>query len=774
MLQLRLAGRGVQLAALLAALSVVESSAKAAVPATLARATIRFALLAAAGEPAAQAIPAHVAALAAGVTRAMLLSKAKIAVILLLTGGLFLAGAGGVTRQLPATGQPPAQSAQTGARRPALPPAPTNEAAQSPDAADKDTITCAGRVLGPDGKPVAGARLYAKGGYKKGQEFSREEPSPLGTSGPDGRFKFAIPRVKPLNEATSVTAMAANYGAGWVEIPADGNADDLTLRLVKDDVPITGQIVDLEGKPVAGATLLLRQIDAAPGEDLIPWLEAVKAKEGLNLALPFPYQQLELRYLSRYTDAVSGKVTTDAEGRFRLTGIGRNRLARVQLDSPTIASQYLRILTRPGATVEAVWGGDGESGIPRQVWAYYGASFRHAAAPARPIVGVVRDRDTKQPLAGVTIRSLNGLGSGTNVHTTTDAQGRYRLSGIPKGEDERVVAIPPNDLPYVASTAGVPDTKGLGPVTVDIGLKRGVWIEGKVTDKVTGKPVRAQVEYFALSTNPNLREYAGFDAARPDQDEGNEDGSYRVVGLPGPGLVAVRHKGDSYLRANERDDGYGKESPDDFLGTEPLGLVPKNYSAVAPVKPAAVRAVKRDLTLDPGRTFTGTVLGPDGRPLAGSRSFGLINPRWEREASKTAEFTVHAFNPRRPREVFFQHPETGLVGIMPSPKENGGTVTVRLGPGAAVTGRLVDSDGRPRAGVELRLILHTKKLGQVPGSSQRVQTDREGRFRIAALLPTYEYQLAVLDARLPLGEGLGSGKTKDLGAVQIRSEPPNE
>jgi hypothetical protein len=485
---------------------------------------------------------------------------------------------------------------------------------------------------------------------------------------------------------------------------------------------------------------------------------------------------VELKYLPRLTAAVSGKATTDAAGRFRLTGIGRNRLARVQLDGPTIVSQYLRILTRPGATIEATWGGDGQSGIPHAQWAYYGANFRHAAAPTKPIVGVVRDKDTKEPLAGVTIRSLNGLGSGTNVETTTDAQGRYRLAGLSKGKDLRIVAIPPRDLPYVVMSSDVPDTNGLDPVTADLELRRGVWIEGKITDKATGQPVRAAVAYFALSTNPNLGAYRGFDAASLDLGEGKEDGSYRVLGLPGPGLVAVKYDKDRYLRATERNDEYGKESADGFLDTLPLSLMPINYGAVASVDPAkGVRSVKRDMTLDPGWTFTGTVLGPDGKPLAGARGCGLTNrtsrARWDGEARKTAEFTVRSFNPRRPREVFFQHAEMGLVGVVQPPSENGGAVTVRMEPGAAVTGRLVDADGRPRAGVELELIVRTAKDGgEAFGSPQPVQTDPDGRFRIGALLPTYEYQLSDRKGRLPAGAGLGSGKTKDLGDVQIKAE----
>ena len=60
------------------------------------------------------------------------------------------------------------------------------------------------------------------------------------------------------------------------------------------------------------------------------------------------------------------------------------------------------------------------------------------AGPTKPIVGVVRDKDTKKPLAGITIRSDKLPGSPFRgediVQTTTDAEGRYRLTGMPKGE----------------------------------------------------------------------------------------------------------------------------------------------------------------------------------------------------------------------------------------------------------------------------------------------------------------------------------------------------
>src|SRR5205807_589639 len=117
-------------------------------------------------------------------------------------------------------------------------------------------------------------------------------------------------------------------------------SDDLTLRLVAER-PITAQIVDLEGKPVPGVTLHVLEVRAADGNDLGPWLEAARGSKGRS-------DELEWRYLARATIAPAPRSTADTEGRLRLAGIGRDRLVVAKLEGPTIASQLLRIVTRPG------------------------------------------------------------------------------------------------------------------------------------------------------------------------------------------------------------------------------------------------------------------------------------------------------------------------------------------------------------------------------------------------------------------------------------------
>jgi RNA polymerase sigma factor (sigma-70 family) len=765
-LQRQLDRRGIKLAALLAALSVAESASRGAVPAGLSRAAIRLGPLVAAGEPAAGAIPPHVAALAAGVTRAMSTSKLKVATAVLLAVGLVAAGAGTLARQGVAAGERPAESPRAADPKPAA----------AKPAGDQGDLAFAGRVLGPDGRPVAGAKLFLTLSWSY---VKRPAPSPVrATTGEDGRFQFTVPKAKYGEHVTAVVATAPGCGPAWVEVNPDAAKDKLELRLVKDDVPLAGRVVDLQGRPVGGATVRALQLLASPKEDLGPWLEALRGRqEGSH--------QLERQHLPRQLlvpeiPGLPHAATTDADGRFRLTGIGRERVVALQIEGPTIATRQVRAMTRAGETALAPeWKTERGPGRTRPtLLAHYGATFTHAAAPTKPVVGVVRDKDTSQPLAGVTVQSYklahDPMHGRDFIQTKTDALGRYRLTGLPKGPDNKIIVVPRDDQPYVTVHAVVPDTDALTPVTVDFALKRGVWVEGKISDKVTGKPAGryVQLSYYSMYNNPNLRDYPGFEHVhfgRPTNlDRVKEDGSYRVVGLPGPGLLAVQYT-DRYLLATERDGPEGTREP--FLNTAPFAVSGISYNALTPVNPPkGADSFRRDVTLDPGWSFKGTVLGPDDKPLAGARPFGLSGwGGWQHGPLKTAEFTVHAFNPHRPRDLLFQHREEGLVGVAQPPKANGGAVTVRLERGATVTGRLVDADGQPRAGAELNLTFRRKGGMMWHGfSPERVRTDGEGRFRIEALLSGCEYRLDDHQGYRALRDSLRPGETKDLGDVRLK------
>ncbi len=171
-------------------------------------------------------------------------------------------------------------------------------AATSPPDAPKgesrtaDAIVFRGRVVDPDGRPFAGARLYLNFSRRE----DRDRPQALrATSDRDGRFRFAVartdfdrPHLEPWQNAR-VVAFADGYAASGSDSDTYDHDRDLTVRLARDDVPVTGRLVDLEGRPVGGATIRVVEISAAPGGDLGRWIAAVAAREGTIYDLAFRY-----------------------------------------------------------------------------------------------------------------------------------------------------------------------------------------------------------------------------------------------------------------------------------------------------------------------------------------------------------------------------------------------------------------------------------------------------------------------------------------------------
>src|SRR5262249_32850934 len=126
-----------------------------------------------------------------------------------------------------------------------------------------DMVTISGRVLDPDGKPFEGAELTVCWAWRR-HVLKPSKPKVQATSGPDGRFSFTFS--KSTIDARSlywrksyekpylqVVAAADGFAPAW-EVVHGSEIKELTLSLVKDDVPIEGRVVDLQGRPVVGAS----------------------------------------------------------------------------------------------------------------------------------------------------------------------------------------------------------------------------------------------------------------------------------------------------------------------------------------------------------------------------------------------------------------------------------------------------------------------------------------------------------------------------------------
>jgi RNA polymerase sigma factor (sigma-70 family) len=737
-LQRRLARRGINLAALLAALSIAESAGKAAVPAVLARAAVRGGLLAVAGESAGPMIPSPVAALAAGVTKAMFRSRARMTVIAVFAAGLLALGAGVLARQ----DHGPEDAPPLAPREPAGPAAARGD--------EDATVVVSGRVLDPDGKPVPGAQVYCV----RLMAYRRESPPPpppaQATTTADGSFCFRIAKkgFQTADErkwwsAVTLTGVAAGHGVGWNTVVKPEALRDVTIALVKDDVPVNGRVVDLEGKPIRGVTVRVTGLLAPTG------------------------------LLDPAVVGLGQPVVTGADGRFRLTGIGRDRKLSLRFDGPTIETRVEVATTRPGSAGRLHDGGWFPPGN-----SIFGATFDHAAAPTKPVVGVVRDRDTGKPLAGVTIQGRVAGLSSAYLHTTTDARGHYRLVGLARAGGQDIYAIPAAGQPYLASARTVGHSPGLDPVAVDFALRRGVLIRGRVTDKATGQPVRARVEYFVFVTNPHLRDAPGFAGSSGTISWTGDDGAFTLVGLPGRGLVAARDVDpDRFIAAAGADRIAGADARGLFR-THPHICMPINYHTLVEVNPAkGAEGVTCNVALDPGKTITGLIVGPDGKPVEGVSIEGSwrMPHAYRQEVLPTARFTLTAINPRDARPFFFRRDDRDLGAAVSFTGDERMPVTVRLQRCATLTGRVVDEDGRPRARLQVTGEILKGQLNLAEGwyGFLWATTDGDGRFRIEHVIPGVRVGLAIqsgagITGRLVPELVLKAGETRNLGDIRGR------
>ncbi len=760
-LQLRLSRRGVELTALLAATALATPPASA-LPAVL---------------PTTQAaLSPAIVALVDGGSSLLSFGKAKLTAALVLALSI-LSGAGLWMYHEDAL--PAAAASPPAAKENADRPQPRKIAEEN-----DPSVEISGRVVDPDGKPVRGAKLVFTYSF-----YAKVPHKVWAVSTAEGRFAFTLP-VKELDnrfskqkwwEDTYVVAAAEGYGFAAARLDKAG-AVDLTLRLVKDDVPIRGRVIDLQGKPVAGARVRISNntLGIAKKGDLTGFLADLKAGNGHGS------EHLAWLYSPAF-DLLFPPVTTGADGRFVMKGVGRERIALLRIEGPAIATQEVQVMTRAHEKIQLPENKDFPKG---RMVTYYGANGEFLAALSRPVVGIVRDKDTGKPLVGVTVESDRIARDPKNgfLRTTTDKDGRYRIDGLPKGDGNEIMArtsdysAPPDgelssQRPYLFAVKRVGNPLGLGPVTVDFALKRGLWVEGRVTDRKTGQPLSASIHYFCFHDNPNAKELAPlvrFDNWR----QSRKDGYFQMPVLPGRGLIAVRAYQDHYVMGvgAEKIKGPRDQNVNDLFITQPHFCFARNFHALVEIDPrAGEESIHCDLILEPGRSLKGTVLGPDGKPLAGACVSGLKDMGYWLNIG--ADFTVESLQPNKPRVLQFVHEGKKLVGMVVLRGDEKVPLSVRLEPSGALTGRLVTPQGDPVAGVSVTCgaILKDKGLALHP-TALDVRTDRDGRFRIGGLKPGLKYSFGVTTGsyvREIVGGGpenvtIRAGETKDLGELRIK------
>src|SRR5438132_1059792 len=148
--------------------------------------------------------------------------------------------------------------------------------------------------------------------------------------------------------------------------------------------------------------------------------------------------------------------------------------------------------------------------------------------------------------------------------------------------------------------------------------------------------------------------------------------------------------------------------------------------------PVGTEKLTADLQLDPGKTVAGKVVGPDGKPFRGATVAGLAGTLEVPATLKDDTFTAAALLPEDSRTVAAVHAGKKLAGTVVVSGAASATPVVRLGKWGILTGRVVDHDGKPIAGVRVRLYFEDRAAALLHhhlAGDQSATTDAAGRFR---------------------------------------------
>ena len=647
------------------------------------------------------------------------------------------------------------------------PPAPRSD--DKPAAEEKKEKAIRGHVLDPEGKPAVEAKVY----LLPTDPPIGAAPKVRAVTDKDGRFSFSGPQ-----HGGQLFVTADGFAPAWAVKP--GKPEDIPLRLVRDDVAVRGRLLDLQGQPVAGATVRVHALKASPDGKLDKWLEAVKVRrDGLHT---------EYAYLRAFRNAALPHfypaATTDKEGRFEIKGIGRERAAALIVEGPTIATQEINVLTRPGVAEVRV---TRYAEFPTdELLIYRTPTFDLSAAPCRIISGVVRDKASGKPLAGAVVRLSKPIGNPATIfiETTADKDGKFRLTGAPlKPRPHRVnsvVALPPSGEAFLAVSQPMPAGKDERPATLNFDLLRGVWLEGVVKDKATGRGVQAELAYLVLPGGPDedaLRNvfFSPFGLGR----QSDAMGRFRFVVAASRGVIGARaiDQGRDHYRIGIGADAIAGETkrPDGTIAFDgyPMDIQSDQFDTLAEVKPEKeTKTLTCNLVLDPGRSVTVQVRGPDGKSVGGSRGWDNSRAAFGSTGSPPSSRCTAWRRGEADAAVAASGEEPGRP--LRDQGRRARASACEAGTGSLGQGPALDDSGRPLKNAEIYLFFQEGKTIPPQMIAREVRTDADGKFHIDGLLPAMMWSATVQEPdemyrRTLFAElSLKNGETKDFGDMKPR------
>jgi hypothetical protein len=668
----------------------------------------------------------------------------------------------------------------------------------------------AGRVVGPDGKPILRARVYIA---PDDQKLKNVGPVRAETDA-EGRFEFNAPDMTytqldglPARRQGLLIAFAEGFAPDWMVTWGENGGSfrshwdpvkgaEMTLRLAKDDVAIHGRLLGPDGKGLGGAHVRLIGLMVPYKQDLDQHLNREANRSAMGVT---DYARQLMR--PDVLPGITAETQTDAGGRFIMRGLGRDRLALLEVSAPSVVDTRITVMTRLARDAEI---GRDDHGKPTSM--IYGAGFILQLKPGRTITGVVRDRDTHEPIPGMWVGqnadAMKGLVDG-DYCWKTDANGRFQITGLnPDIANQQIMAFPRPGQPYLMATAVARERS-----EVLIECMRSIPFNLHLVDE-RGQPIEAEVTYHDILPNPHVAELKNYDARLAINYAARKgNGTYEGFVLPGPGAVLVKMPSTFHYRPAHVDPkaffapGRTNWTKQDHISTygnhDTLMINPgwwmdqHDYAAIVLVNPPVDSPpLKLSATVVRDKPRRVSLVDPEGNPVVGAMGDGLTFHPWDSEPRlRAATFSITRLHPDRLRRITFTHEDRKLIGFLPARGDGDTPYIVRMEPWATLTGRIVDENGQPQApegpliAQQLPVLYLGNWHGIVTNSDPTVgehpgaPTNAEGRFRLERMVPGLRYSAEIYHGTS--GRYLGMafenvvlqpGQVRDLG--DIRTKPP--
>jgi RNA polymerase sigma factor (sigma-70 family) len=727
-LQERLVRRGIAPSAAVAAAtgtSLLGGHATAAVPPVLMQATASAAAAIASGGALGGIVSAALSSMIREEVRSMMTVRFIAAGASSLAVGISLAavavGSGGLPNSKP-------REARTVALSPEAPAQP-KAAAKEPNLAAK--LSAAGTVVDPAGRPIARARVILR-------EWSRFRVMGMGppetdkllrgeelrdtlmetTTDDAGKFAFhavpapAFPHVSEAGRSVypwDVVALAQGYGLAWVQLTPEHQRTPITLKLEPERI-IRGRVIEPGGKPVVGAKVKVFGVDPLVRPDV----QGLSTENRLNLIWSsFPLG-----------------AATDAEGRFAIRGVPRERVATLIVTESRHERLFAFAATTETPQPESVFRSF-QYGQPHETrYPIYSGDLTLTAKPADHVLNgrVVFEADGKSASGATVIKQGSVI--------KADENGRFRLEGLVAGKLELHASLDGSSAAPRVAEIEVPEMPKEFEQTVT--LPPGLVVTGRVVDGTTGEGVaKALVDFYPAP-----------DPARPPtlfafSRETGPDGRFRLVLPPGRGTVFLR---TIPARFPQPDRQFTGQPPDPKLNREVSGSAGQTVEVP-------------EFKLAHGREVVLQVIAAKGEAQAGALVYvrdpnRLPAPPAERtDADGRVKLVGLARENSTVVDIIAAEAKLGVTVEIPDAASAGagaGELVVRLEPLLSLSGRVLDEDGKPLA----RPVIHLYRDVRYPGQSGRsfglpvatlTEVKDDGTYRFDGLIPgaTYNTQVEV-------------------------------